>query len=70
MIRRVIAINHRDCEAFKLAFDKDFAKHPADETEAHRKVMADFRKQVWNKFPSLEVELLLMRLDGHCQAFE
>jgi hypothetical protein len=69
-VRRVIAINHRDCDAFKLAFDKDFAKSPSEETEAHRKVLADFRKQVWTRFPLLEVELLLMRLDGHCQAFE
>ena len=66
-VKRVIAVNHRDCGAFKLAFGKDFAKMPAEETEAHTQVMLEFRDRVAKRQPSLDVELLLMYLDGHVQ---
>jgi hypothetical protein len=66
-IKRVIAIDHRDCGAFKLAFGKDFGKLPDEETQIHTKTMADFRDMVKKKQPNIEVELLLMWLDGHVQ---
>ena len=66
-VKRVIAIDHRDCGAYQLAFGKDFGKSPAEETEAHSKVMRDFKRLVKQKQPTLEVELLLMYLDGHVQ---
>ena len=66
-VKRVIAVNHRDCGAFKLAFGKDFAKDPKEETEAHTQVMVEFRDLVKRRQPSLDVELLLMYLDGHVQ---
>jgi hypothetical protein len=66
-IKRVIAIDHRDCGAYKLAFDKDYGKLPDEETQIHTKTMTDFRDLVKKKQPDVEVELLLMWLDGHVQ---
>jgi hypothetical protein len=66
-VKRVIAVDHRDCGAFKLVFGKDFAQVPDEETQIHTKVMTDFRDLVKKKQPDIEVELLLMWLDGHVQ---
>ncbi|MFN8633837.1 MAG: carbonic anhydrase [Chloroflexota bacterium] len=66
-IKRVIAVDHRDCGAFKLVLGKDYGKLPDEETQIHTKVMTDFRDMVKKKQPNVEVELLLMWLDGHVQ---
>ena len=66
-IKRVIAIDHRDCGAYKLALGKDFAQSPDEETAIHTKTMSDFRDLVKKKQPGIEVELLLMSLDGHVE---
>jgi carbonic anhydrase len=66
-VKRVIAINHRDCGAFKLVFGKDYGKLPDEETEIHTKVMTDFKSLVQKRQPNIEVELFLMWLDGHVQ---
>jgi hypothetical protein len=66
-VRRVIAVDHRDCGAFKLVFGKDYGKLPDEETQIHTKVMTDFRDLVKKNQPNLDVELLLMHLDGHVQ---
>jgi len=60
-IKKVIAINHRDCGAAKIAYG-DAAV--ANETETHRAALADFRKQVNEKQSKLEVVTGLMALDG------
>jgi hypothetical protein len=66
-IKRVIAIDHRDCGAFKLALGQDYGQMPDEETRVHARVMTDFRDLVRQKQPSIEVELLLMGLDGHVE---
>lgn len=66
-IKRVIAVDHRDCGAYKLAFNQDFGQDPAAETDIHTKVMSDFRDMVKKKQPTIEVELLLMSLDGRVE---
>ncbi|MFN0070173.1 MAG: carbonic anhydrase [Chloroflexota bacterium] len=66
-VKRVIAIDHRDCGAFKLALGQDFGANPTTETDIHTKTMRDFRKLVKEKHPNLEVEMFLMHLDGHVQ---
>jgi hypothetical protein len=63
----VIAVDHRDCGAYKLVFNKDYGKLPDEETQIHTKVMTDFRDLVKRKQPTVDVELLLMWLDGHVQ---
>src|SRR5689334_15551763 len=45
-VKRVIAVDHRDCGAYQLAFNKDFGLDPAAETDIHTKVMSDFRDMV------------------------
>lgn len=66
-IKRVIAIDHRDCGAYKLALGQYFAANPTAETDIHTKTMKDFRRMVKEKQPNLDVELFLMYLDGHVQ---
>jgi carbonic anhydrase len=63
-IDKVIAIDHRDCGAAKIAYGKEKLASPASETEVHRAAMAEFRKQVAEKQPKLAVETCLMALDG------
>jgi len=68
-IPKVIAIDHRDCAAAKIAYGADkVATHQA-ETETHRAVLAEFRKQVGERQPKLTVETALMALDGKVEMF-
>ncbi len=68
-ITRVIAIDHRDCGAAKIAYGKDKLANPEIETATHREAMAEFRKQVAAKQPNLAVETYLMAKDGTVEAF-
>ncbi len=63
-IKRVIAIDHRDCGAAKIAYGDASIATPEVETETHRKVLAEFRKEVGERQPKLQIETLLMALDG------
>ena len=63
-IKRVIAINHRDCGAAKIAYGEAAVATKDAETETHRKALAEFRKQVNEKQPKLGVETGLMALNG------
>src|SRR3954464_13764049 len=55
-IKRVIAIDHRDCGAAKIAYGAEKVTDRKVETETHRTAMADFRKQVAERHPALKVE--------------
>jgi carbonic anhydrase len=68
-IKTVIAIDHRDCGAAKIAYGDASIATPEVETETHRKVMAEFRKQVGERQPKLRIETLLMALDGSFVSF-
>ena len=63
-ITKVIAINHRDCSAARIAYGKDKFVNPEIETATHREAMADFRKQVAARQPNLGIETYLMAKDG------
>src|SRR5437763_1048272 len=63
-IRKVIAINHRDCGAAKIAYGDAAVANEKVETETHRKALAEFRKQVGERQPKLAVETSLMASDG------
>ena len=63
-IKKVIAIDHRDCGAAKIAYGDAAVATKAAETETHRKALAEFRKQVNEKHPQLGVETGLMALNG------
>jgi carbonic anhydrase len=63
-IKKVIAIDHRDCGAAKIAYGAEAVATKTAETETHRKALAEFRKQVNEKQPKLVVETGLMALNG------
>ena len=63
-IKKVIAIDHRDCGACRIAYGDASIATPEAENKLHQKVLADFRKQVGKHQPKLAVETGLMSLDG------
>jgi carbonic anhydrase len=69
-IRRVIVLDHRDCGAFRVAYDRDFGADPVTESLIHRTTLTAFRDRVLARYPDLEVELLLMGLDGQVETIE
>ena len=66
-IKKVIAIDHRDCGAAKIAYGADKLKTRDDETSVHRMALADFRKQCSERHPKLAVENGLMSLRGRIE---
>jgi hypothetical protein len=66
-IERLIAIDHRDCGAAQIAYGAASIADPQIETETHRKVLAEFRKEVGKRQPKLMLETGLMALDGSLQ---
>ncbi len=68
-LKRVIAIDHRDCGAAKIAYGDDSIATPQIETQTHREVLAEFREAVARHHPQLTIETGLMALDGSLQTF-
>jgi len=68
-IKKVIAIDHRDCGAAKIAYGEAKVATPQAETETHRAALAEFRKQVSERHPQLGVQTGLMALDGKMEMF-
>jgi carbonic anhydrase len=66
-VSRLIAIDHRDCGAAKIAYGADSIATPQVETETHRRVLMTFKAEVARRYPKLQVEGLLMDLDGNVQ---
>ncbi len=66
-IKKVIAIDHRDCAAAKIAYGAEKVANPKIETETHRAALAEFRKQMNAKHPNLGVETGLMALNGRIE---
>ena len=68
-IPKVIAMNHRDCGAAKIAYGAEKVANAQIETETHKAALFEFRKQVAEKQPKLKVELGLMAIDGKVEMF-
>ena len=68
-IDKIIAIDHRDCGAAKIAYGDAAVADPARETETHRQALAQFRQEVGAHHPKLGVETGLMALDGSIEMF-
>ena len=68
-IPKVIAMNHRDCGAAKIAYGDAKVANATIETETHRAALMEFRKQVNERQPKLAVETGLMALDGKVEMF-
>ncbi|WP_051378859.1 carbonic anhydrase [Derxia gummosa] len=67
-VPKVIVMDHRDCGAYKLVMGEGHLASVETERDAHAKVIGDFKQQVAAKYPSLQVEGLLMALDGSVEA--
>src|SRR3954453_16262108 len=63
-IDKIIAIDHRDCGAAKIAYGDAAVADPARETETHRQALAKFRQEVGARHPKVGIETGLMALDG------
>jgi carbonic anhydrase len=63
-IKKIIALDHRDCSVAKTAYSAAALSTPAAEAKTHQRVLAQFRKQVSERQPKLAVETGLMALDG------
>lgn len=63
-IHKIIILDHRDCGAYKVITGEDLGKTPAKETTVHAAQLRALRRQIKAKHPKLDVELLLMSLDG------
>ena len=68
-VPKVIAMNHRDCGALKIAYGEAAAKDKATETATHKAALIEFKKQVAEKQPKLKVELGLMAINGKVEMF-
>jgi len=63
-IKKVIVMDHRDCGAYKAILGEDLAENPQRESEMHRDHLERLALAIRAKHSSLEVETLLMSLDG------
>jgi carbonic anhydrase len=68
-IHEVIIMDHRNCGAYKVILKKDFPEKPTpaqlkEETAVHKTQLDALARAVHKKYPKLEVETLLMNLDG------
>ncbi len=69
-IPKIIAMNHRDCGAAKIAYGADAVNDPATETATHKAALTAFRAEVEKRYDGkLQVETGLMALDGSVEMF-
>ncbi len=68
-IPKVIAMNHRDCGAAKIAYGEAKVANKEIETQTHKAALMQFKKQVAQRQPKLQVELGLMAVDGTVEMF-
>ena len=62
-VSKLWVMDHRDCGAYNVVYDRDFAKDPAAETKIHTEVMTQLDKEVAKRHPSLTREYYLMGLN-------
>ncbi|MBB3265743.1 hypothetical protein FHW79_003372 [Azospirillum sp. OGB3] len=66
-IRRVMVMDHRDCGAYRVFLKTDVAADPERETAIHAEQLRALGAGIKERHPDLEVELLLMALDGRVE---
>lgn len=65
-IRRVIILDHRECGSYRVIFGTNLA---GDEEKAqHARELHRLARAIRGAYPALEVETLLMSLDGSVEA--
>ncbi len=68
-IKKVIAIDHRDCGAARIAYGAAALATPERETETHKKALAQLRGEIKKHHPELDTVTGLMALDGTLEMF-
>lgn len=63
-VKRLIVMDHRDCGAYKAFLNLDLAADPRRESDVHGQYLTKLRAIAKQRHPDLEVELLIMDLDG------
>ena len=63
-LTKLIAIDHRDCGAAKVAYGDNCCSTPGKENATHKAALTEFRKQVDDRKLKLKIETYLMALDG------
>lgn len=61
-IRKVLILDHKDCGAYRVVFGRDFTGE--EELLVHRAQLNGLRIAINERHPDLEVETLIMDLDG------
>lgn len=69
-IRKIIVIDHRDCGACKAFVGQDCADEREGETTIHMIWMEALADELKTREPDLDVELLLMDLDGSVEVID
>lgn len=67
-IKKVVVIDHRDCGAYKVILGPDAVKDPDTELASHKTQLFALRDTLKAKHSTLDVELLIMALDGTVEA--
>ncbi|MBI3562858.1 MAG: hypothetical protein HY080_14190 [Gammaproteobacteria bacterium] len=67
-IHKIIVMDHRDCGAYRVILGEDFAKDPVKEKNIHSEKLRALAELIKIQHPNLEVELLLMGLDGKVES--
>lgn len=67
-IKKVMVMDHRDCGAYKTFIGPEHLKDPAAEKELHAWNLKRLKLRIKERQPALEVELLLMDLEGKVEA--
>src|SRR4051812_30051827 len=68
-IPKVIALDHRDCGAARIAYGEARVANAQVETETHKAALMQFRKEAAKRHPKMQVELGLMAIDGKVETF-
>lgn len=63
-ISKVMVMDHRDCGAYKVILGKDLAPDPKMETLVHATQLRTLGAKIKEKHPDLQIETMLMALDG------
>ena len=63
-INEVIIMDHRDCGAYKVILGAEHTRDPNVEKDTHAVHLKKLKGMINEKYPKLEVETLLMTLDG------
>lgn len=66
-IHTVMVMDHRDCGAYKVLLGEDYSKDIERETAEHTVRLIQLKKMINKKYPKIEVETLLMGLNGEVE---